>query len=175
MRVSQLRDVLAVPTAALVSPREAAQIATAIGIDPETVREVLRSARRDGRRGGERSRSEDSSVSAAQGVVATSAPDASGKPSAPQDEARSGGRFVSFVMRDGVTQPIAVLAGASDLDFSEIRSGLEEGESVLMVPSAGLLDAQQQQRERMNRMMGGMPGTGRPPGGGGGGGGRPGR
>ena len=58
-----------------------------------------------------------------------------------------------------------------DLDFSEIRSGLAEGDSVLMVPSAGLLDAQQQMRERMNRMMGGMPGTRSS----GAGGGRPGR
>jgi HlyD family secretion protein len=174
MRVAQLRDVIAVPTAALVSPREAPQVAEAIGVDPESVREAMRSARREARarfrRGGD-----ESSVAAPQRVATATGAEGGGRPPARlgDDDAGSGARFVSFVVRVGVTQPVAVLAGASDLDFSEIRSGLVEGDSVLLVPSAGLLDAQQQMRERMNRMMGSMPGARMP--GGGGGGGRPGR
>ena len=169
MRIAELRDVLTVPTAALVSPREAAQVAQAIGVDPESVREALRGARREQR--GARRRADASNVAAAQGVAAVTEPDGNGKPPSTGDVERGGSPFVSFVVRDGATQPVAVLAGSSDLDFSEIRSGLSEGDSVLMVPSAGLLDAQQEMRERMNRMMGSMPGGGRP----GGGGRRPGR
>jgi HlyD family secretion protein len=170
MRVAQLPDVLAVPTTALVSPREAAQVAEAIGVDPERVREVLRTARREARDGGARRRDDASKVGVPPRVATATGPEGGGRPPArSDDEERGGSRFVSFVVRDGVTQPVAVLAGASDLDFSEVRGGLSEGDSVLMVPSAGLLDAQQQQRERMNRMMGGMPGS-RPAGGG-----RPGR
>jgi HlyD family secretion protein len=157
MRVAQLKDVLAVPTAALVSPREAAQIAEAIGIAPESVREVMRGARREGTE--RRARGDESSV-AAQGVAAATGPEPAGPRAAADDETRGGASFISFVLRGGEPQPVAVVAGASDLDFSEVRSGLAEGESVLLVPSAGLLDTQQRTRERMNRMMGGaMPGS----------------
>ncbi len=69
--------------------------------------------------------------------------------------------------------------GLTDLDHSEVLSGLEPTDSVLILPSQSLVQSQEEARERMNRMTGGGglpgvqqqgPGTGagaqRPPGGG---------
>ena len=50
--------------------------------------------------------------------------------------------------------------GLTDLDYSEVVSGLAEGDSVLVMPSAGLIEAQQSFMERVNRFTGGgaLPG-----------------
>ncbi len=51
--------------------------------------------------------------------------------------------------------------GITDLDYSEIKSGLAEGDSVLVLPSASLIQSQQEFKTRFNRMTGGgsLPGV----------------
>jgi hypothetical protein len=75
-------------------------------------------------------------------------------------DSRFGGRYIVFVRRDG--QPVAtnIATGLTDLDYAEVRSGLEAGDSVLILPSASLIESQKEFSERMNRMTGGggLPG-----------------
>ena len=75
-------------------------------------------------------------------------------------------RAVVFVMNEaGVIEPRAVMIGLNDWDFTEVVSGLEEGEQIAIVGAAQL---RAQQDEFLNRIRsnsspfgGGSPGRGR--------------
>jgi HlyD family secretion protein len=91
-------------------------------------------------------------------------------------EFQFGGDYIVFVSRKGQPVPTYVRTGLTDLDYSEVVSGLSESDSVLVLPSASLVQSQTEARERFQRMTGGsaVPGmsqgqgagtTGRPGGG----------
>ena len=64
-----------------------------------------------------------------------------------------------FVRRDGKPVAINVTTGLTDLDYTEVISGLSERDSVLILPSASLVQAQKEFNQRMQRMTGGgIPG-----------------
>ncbi|HWO88586.1 MAG TPA: efflux RND transporter periplasmic adaptor subunit [Gemmatimonadales bacterium] len=70
-----------------------------------------------------------------------------------------GGSYIVFVLRNGRPTPVRVRTGVTDLDYSEVVSGLTEQDTVLLLPSASLVQAQQEMRERFQRMGGGgVPG-----------------
>jgi len=70
-----------------------------------------------------------------------------------------GGNYIVFVLREGVPTPVRVRTGVTDLDYSEVVSGLTEQDTVLMLPSASLISSQQEMRDRFQRMAGGgVPG-----------------
>jgi HlyD family secretion protein len=85
---------------------------------------------------------------------------------------------VVFVVTDsGTYEPRMVRLGVADYDFSEVISGLQEGEMVASLAMAALQAAREQRNARFSG-MGGVPGLSRttpaaPGGGGGGGGGGP--
>jgi HlyD family secretion protein len=62
-----------------------------------------------------------------------------------------GGRYWTFVQRDGKPFAVNVETGLTNLDYNEVLSGLKEGDEVILLPSAGLLQAQNRQREQMRR------------------------
>jgi len=66
-----------------------------------------------------------------------------------------GGTYLVFVNRGGGPTPVYVRTGLTDLDYSEIVSGLTAQDSVLMLPSASLIQQQEDWRNRMQRMSGG--------------------
>jgi HlyD family secretion protein len=76
---------------------------------------------------------------------------------------------VVFVVKDsGVYEPRMVRLGASDYDYSEVISGLQEGEMVASLAMAALQAAREQRNARFGQ-MGGVPGlTKTAPAGGGG-------
>jgi HlyD family secretion protein len=77
---------------------------------------------------------------------------------------------VVFVPGANGPEPRQVTLGYSDLDFTEVVTGLKAGDQVYLVTAARLLKQQQEQQERMRqRMQGPVPGMGGQPGGGGGG------
>ena len=77
-----------------------------------------------------------------------------------QVDAQMGGQYIVFVLRDGEPTAVNIRTGLTDLDYSEIVSGLTETDSVLVLPSAGLVRSQQQFQERINRVTGGgLPGV----------------
>jgi len=74
-------------------------------------------------------------------------------------DSRFGGSYIVFVLRDGKPVPAKVRTGITDLDYSEVVAGLAEGDSVLILPSASLVQSQADLKERVNRMTGGgIPG-----------------
>ena len=55
-------------------------------------------------------------------------------------------------------EPRMVMLGAANFDYTEVVSGLEEGEQVAMLASLALQAQRQQQNDRMRQNMGGVPG-----------------
>jgi HlyD family secretion protein len=130
--VAERRGVLAVPMGALRTDRDIATSAQLLGLDAEQVRQQL-------------------AATSGAGTPPASDIDADGY--------RYESRYWVFVQRDG--RPVAqrVTTGLTDLDYSEVISGLQENDAVYILPSSGLVENQQRFQERMRNMMG-MPGTG---------------
>jgi len=71
-----------------------------------------------------------------------------------------GGSYIVFVMRDGQATPVSIRTGLTDLDYSEVVSGLADDDTVLILPSASLVSSQKEMQERISRMRGtGLPGV----------------
>jgi hypothetical protein len=59
------------------------------------------------------------------------------------------------VKRTGKPTPVWIRTGLTDLDHSEVIEGLNASDSVFVLPSASLVQSQQESRERINRITGG--------------------
>ena len=64
-------------------------------------------------------------------------------------------------MKHGKATPVYIQTGLTDLDYSEVKIGLVEGDSVLLLPSASLVQSQQQLQQRMSQNAG-LPGQSKP-------------
>jgi HlyD family secretion protein len=64
-------------------------------------------------------------------------------------QALFGGTYIVFVLRNGTPTPVQIETGLTDLDYSEVRSGLTAQDTVLILPSASLVQAQEEMRNRM--------------------------
>jgi multidrug efflux pump subunit AcrA (membrane-fusion protein) len=128
IHVGQREDVLAVPNAALRTPRDVGSAAQVLGRDASAG-----TGQRGTPAGGSRTRAVDPAF---------------------------GGRYIVFVKRPGGPEPVWIRTGLTDLDYSEVVEGLEASDSVLILPSASLVQSQQESRERINRITGGggLPG-----------------
>jgi HlyD family secretion protein len=164
IEISSRRDVVTVPNTAVVGLREAPAAATLVGLDEATVRSELRPG------GANAPAGMDAGVDG--GV-----PSSPGRTRGPGeqrtwDSNRRPG--VLFVQGPGGPQARRVTLGLSDWEYTEVTSGLEPGEQVLLVSVAQLQQQQQQSLDRMRQRSGGViPGAGgaqRGAGGGGGGG-----
>jgi len=68
--------------------------------------------------------------------------------------------YIVFVLRKGKPTPVQVRTGLTDLDYIEVVSGLTEQDTVLVLPSASLLNAQRDMQQRMRQVTGGgLPGV----------------
>jgi HlyD family secretion protein len=65
-------------------------------------------------------------------------------------------------VKDGRDVPTPVETGITDLDRVEITGGLAEGDEVLLLPTASLVEVQQQIQDAVSR-RGGIPGLTQPP------------
>ncbi len=190
--VERRDDVLAVANDAVRSPREAAQAAQALGLNPDSVRAQLQPQRggvgaapagpagpagatptRTAVAGGDVDRAAGQPVSAqrqagsrrnagtppaagsaGQQVQMRQAPEGSAG-AGPRSPARPGLVFVKDSARGWA--PRMVMLGVSNYDFTEVLSGLEEGEAVALLSAAALQMRRQEMQDRM-RGMGGVPG-----------------
>ncbi len=206
VHVGRRDQVVAVPNAALRTPRDVNSAAGVLGIEPDAVQQQLAAARGDGE-GGQATMggapAEDSAransitlpngrevelpdgISAEQvrgifakmqgggGFQALSAAERSimqqlfragggggDRARGARNDRGDGGDYIVFVLRDGYPTAIPVRTGLTDLDYSEVVSGLTEADTVLVLPSASLLATQQEMQERINRVRGGgLPGV----------------
>jgi HlyD family secretion protein len=150
VHVSRRDSVLAVPTAALRTQRDVGSAAQVLGLDPATVQRQLAA---------EQPAQRDSAGQTSLGAAApasragnASRGGARARRGAPQG---SGSRYIVFVKRNGQISPVWVRTGLSDMDYSEVLNGLTASDSVMILPSAGLVQSQQDMRERFNRVTGG--------------------
>jgi HlyD family secretion protein len=183
IHVGRRDSVLAVPTAALRTQRDVGSAAQVLGLSPSAVQQQLAATRPNAQPGGgsrsgaatarDSTAARDSAGHATMGA----APAGAASQSAPR---RPGGRrgrgqpqgegsqYIVFVKRNGQPTPVWVRTGLSDMDYSEVLEGLTSSDSVLILPSASLVQSQQDMRDRFNRATGGgaVPGmrqqTGQP-------------
>ncbi|HYH95086.1 efflux RND transporter periplasmic adaptor subunit [Hyalangium sp.] len=199
VQIASREDVVTIPNAAVVSPREAASAAAVLGLDEASVRttlrppgaspeggpapesapapspectELLQRLRTDGGPG-ELSEADREKLRACrpEGATASGARGSRSRGGQGQrgdnPDRRPG---VVFVQQAGGPQPRRVMLGLSDWENTEVLSGLEPGEKVLLVSVAQLQQQQQQSLERMRQRTGGViPGAGGTGRGGGGG------
>ena len=164
----------AVPTIALRTPRDIAAAAMFTDIDESVIREQLRSSGMDvpdmvsGA-------SEDAGGGAANNGADGGRPAGASRPEGAQRPAGArrgrspaaqepagqgyqfGGKYWLFVLQDG--EPVArnIVAGLTDLDYSEVVSGVTEGDQILLLPSSDLIMSQDRFKKWMGNTIG-MPG-----------------
>jgi HlyD family secretion protein len=192
IHVGQREDVLAVPNAALRTQRDVGSAAQVLGLSPEEVQRELAAAARPGAGVPDTAAAGQAAMGGSAAGGATGSGGDSARAGTTRDgrtiargggrgaraaDASFGGRYVVFVQRPGGPKAVWIRTGLTDLDYSEVVDGLESGDSVLILPSASLVQSQQDSRERINRITGGgglpgmqqqqqqtTPGGARPPG-----------
>jgi HlyD family secretion protein len=174
-KLDDLREKMRAPDADRAALREESQkIYAALGLDQRTATACRMRSMQAGMQGG--------APAAAPGATRGNAGAQSG--ASPQlqigNPERGGtGRTIRpglvFVAKGKTYEPRSVMLGAGNFDYTEVVSGLEEGEEVALLASLSLQAQRQQQTDRFRQNMGGgVPGMGGAPAGGGGGGARPG-
>jgi len=168
VHVGRRDNVLAVPNAALRTQRDVGSAATVLGLSPEAVQKQLAAAAptsRDSASG----RAQDSANGRPRDSALAGAPDGRaslGAATRPAGGRRAGGRsrgqpqgpgsrYIVFVKRNGQPTPVWIQTGLTDGDYSEVMVGLEDSDSVLVLPSASLVQSQQDMKDRFNRVTGG--------------------
>jgi len=69
------------------------------------------------------------------------------------------GGYIVFALRGGTVLPVSIRTGLTDQDYIEVTSGLTDKDTVLVLPSASLVQSQQQFRQRFQNVTGGgLPG-----------------
>jgi HlyD family secretion protein len=150
IHVGSRKQVPAVPNAALRTQRDVGSAAQVLGLSPEAVQQQLAA----------------SQAPPASSAGATAHPDSGARPArrprgaggvsrAARGTDAGGGRYIVFVRRNGTPAPVWIRTGLTDLDYSEVTAGLQVGDSVYMLPSASLIESQEDMRQRMNRVTGG--------------------
>jgi len=158
INVGERHNVLAVPNAALRSEADIGAVANWLGLDKKVLRRRL--ARTDPTRvvttEGGPSAQPTAARSADDPPPAAPAPRAEQPPDTAGAESR-----VTFVLRNGRATPVHLLIGLTDLDYTEVLSGVAEGDTVLVLPTAGLVnDLDKQQKKAQTRSGGGvLPGV----------------
>ena len=67
--------------------------------------------------------------------------------------------YIVFTLKNGKPTPVQIRTGLTDLDYTEVVSGLTEQDTVLVLPSASLLNSQRDMQQRMRSVTGGgLPG-----------------
>ncbi len=176
IHVGQRAGVLAVANAALRTMRDVASAAQVLGLDAQAVQTTLQQQQQqqrppDGRAdsAGAPGRSEVDSATAtprSQGSGASGGRGRRGGGAGGGSGAGvTGGRYIVFVQRNNQPVPVWVRTGLTDLDYSEVLDGLRAGDSVYILPSASLVQSQQQFKQRITNMTGGgLPGVQQKPG-----------
>jgi HlyD family secretion protein len=135
-------DVPAIPAIALRTAKDIKAAAMFTGIDETEIRETLRNSGME--------------VQAVSG--ASEYPQGEGQPAAQEGQGyQFGGKYWVFVMQDDVPTPRYIQTGLTDLDYSEVISGVAAEDEVLLLPSSDLILSQDRFRKWMGDMVG-VPG-----------------
>jgi HlyD family secretion protein len=169
VHVGQRDSVLAVPNAALRTSRDVGSAAQVLGLSPATVQQQLAAAtpatdsasRVTMKDSASKPTMTDSATRSSMGAApaAGGGSDRTGRAGGGRRSRGQvqgvGSRYIVFVKRNGQPTPVWIRTGLTDLDYSEVLEGLTPTDSVLVLPSASLVQSQQDMRERFNRVTGG--------------------
>ena len=169
IEIAEVPDVLLIPNNAVVMPQDAVPAAMVLGLDADAIdmqgmfaggrgRGGGYGARHDGdrpagaNRGGEESYARDGqgrSRALRQSGDGTAAAQHRGGPNA-AGPMRGARRAVAFVVgEDGTIEPRMVMTGWNDWDYTQVVSGLNEGDLVALI---GLAQLQARQQEFLDRI-----------------------
>ncbi|HEU5304403.1 MAG TPA: efflux RND transporter periplasmic adaptor subunit, partial [Gemmatimonadales bacterium] len=152
IHVGRRDGVLAVPNAALRTQRDVGSAAAVLGLSAEAVQQALAAEEA----GPASQRQRPDSLPGTTGGNRTSYGATTAETSrAGRPRGLPATRYIVFVLRNGRPVPVWIRTGLTDLDYSEVLGGLTASDSVLVLPSASLVQSQQDMRERMNRITGG--------------------
>jgi HlyD family secretion protein len=151
IHVGRRDDVLAVPNAALRTQRDVGSAAQVLGLSLEEVQQQLASVPSEPDSAGRVSMAATPTGGGTDG----SPPRAGGGRTRASRGQASSGRYIVFVKRNGRPVPVWIRTGLTDMDYSEALEGLTSSDSVLILPSASLVQSQQDMRDRFNRITGG--------------------
>jgi HlyD family secretion protein len=162
---------------------ESQKIYESAGVDPRIagacrMRDRQRAGGDTGRTGGRQSGSQQSASTRRGGTAQGDrgfVPERGGGVTTPvqagEFPARRARPSLVFVAENGTYKPRVVRLGVGNFDYTEVISGIKEGEQVALLAAAAMQAKREEQNNRM-RNMGGLPGISQPrPGGGGAGGG----
>jgi HlyD family secretion protein len=162
IHVGQRDNVLAVPNAALRTPRDVASAAQVLGLDPNAVQlppgvtaEQVRSAFQKRMSGQELTPAEQRTLAAMRQMMMRAG---GGQGGGLRRNAGESSSYIVFTLHNGKPTPVQIRTGLTDLDYIEVLTGLSEHDTVLVLPSASLLNSQRDMQQRM-RNIGGLPGV----------------
>jgi HlyD family secretion protein len=164
IHVGRRENVLAVPNAALRTQRDVGSAAQVLGLSAEAVQKELAAARTAAGSSTppgspDSAQSSDTAGRASMGATAPAVRGTVARPAGARSRRGQaqgpGSQYIVFVKRDGRPVPAWIRTGLTDLDYSEVLQGLSQTDSVLVLPSASLVQSQQDMRERFNRVTGG--------------------
>jgi HlyD family secretion protein len=163
-------NVVSVPNEAVKTPRDAVTAGAALGVPAEDVRALSGPPGGGGRPAGGASAKGGGSPAgggrppeAGRGAEGSRKREggerASGGSGGGRGQRGGGNSAIVFKVEGEKITPVRVTLGASNWDYTQIVSGLNEGDEVAVLPSASLMRQQQEFRDRM-RGASGMPGMG---------------
>jgi HlyD family secretion protein len=205
MDIVRKDNVLAVPSDAIRNARDAATVAPVLGVSADSLRAMMAAMRQNRGRGGAASSTASGTArdttgrrfgggnfarGAASGTASSTrggfnrqgsggAGGAGGAGAFAGGGAGGGGPMIVFVKKDEKYTPHVVRVGISDFDYTEIVSGLQQGDEVALLGAAVLQAQRDELQQRIRSRAGGglqqqqpqTPAGGAAGGGGGGGGG----
>jgi len=132
IHIGQRQGVLAVPNAALRTPKDVASAASVLGLDSLAVAQQL-AAPADAPRASADTTRDGGKLHAAEvrrsgGRHTVSAPPAAATP---------GPGYIVFALRGGKIVPVSIATGLTDQDYIEVAGGLAEKDTVLVLTGAG--------------------------------------
>ncbi len=144
-------DVPAIPTIALRTRADVGPSAGYVGLNEDIVREQLSNAQ-----------TAPGPAAAGDHGVIDGPPTGRGRPGGRPsgsfaNQYQFGGRYWLFVLRNGEPYAVNVETGLTDLDYSEIVSGIGPSDEIILLPSAGLIRSQDRFRQFADRFSG-VPG-----------------
>ena len=160
IEVARRENVVTVPNAAVVSMRDAVAAGTMLGLTEEQMRAAMRNGRPAAGDGEQMPAPEGAAAPAPEGAAQQqrTAPQGAARPNGAQ---RPGARVqrgigngdtrtgVLFVRKGTTIEPRMAILGLNDWDNTEVISGIEPGEEVVLISVARL---QQQQQDMLDRM-----------------------
>lgn len=153
--------VVAVPVDAVRSGKDLASVAQLLGLNADSLRAEMRGRHDQADGSGTRRRRQGATQGGgfAPPALAASSGTAAVAPTAGPTANGSNGRFQFVVIRDAGSYAIRrVKAGLSDYDYTEIESGLEAGQPVVLLSALELQQQRSEMQTRIRQRVGGVPG-----------------